>query len=196
MAAFVVALVGAESTGKSTLASALAAALLDAGHDAVCVDEALREFCTCAGRTPRIDEQRAIADAQTQRIETAAAAHAIVIADTTALMIAVYSDWVFGDRSLYGIAEAAHARADLTLLTALDLPWQADSLQRDGAHVREPIDALVRAALDRSAAAYSVVHGSGCARLQAALAATLQALHRRSPEADSAPWRHVCARCS
>ena len=62
-------------------------------------------------------------------------------------MIAVYSDFVFGDTSLYESALAAQRRCDLTLLTALDLPWQADGLQRDGAHVREPVDALLRAAL-------------------------------------------------
>ena len=73
-----------------------------------------------------------------------------VPADTTALMIGVYSDWVFGDTSLYAAAEEAHRRVDLTLLTALDLPWQADGHQRDGAHVRAPIDALVRAALGRA----------------------------------------------
>lgn len=39
---------------------------------------------------------------------------------------------------------------DVTLLTATDLPWQADGAQPDGPHVRAPVDALVRAALQRS----------------------------------------------
>ena len=58
-------------------------------------------------------------------------------ADTTALMIAVYSDLVFADTGLYDDALAAQRRVDLTLVTALDLPWLADGLMRDGAHVRE-----------------------------------------------------------
>ena len=56
-------------------------------------------------------------------------------------MIAVYSDFVFADASLYASALAAQRRCDLTLVTALDLPWRADGLQRDGAHVRAPVDA-------------------------------------------------------
>ena len=135
------------------------------------VGEYLREFCDRHARTPRRDEQAAIAAEQTRRIDAAAAQHAIVIADTTALMIAVYSDQVFGDRSLYADAEHAQRRCDATLLTALDLPWLADGLQRDGPHVREPVDAKVRAALARSGVAYSVIGGVGAMRLAAARAA-------------------------
>ena len=53
----VIALLGAESTGKTTLAAALGVALAAEGRDAVVVDEYLREFCAREGRTPRRDEQ-------------------------------------------------------------------------------------------------------------------------------------------
>jgi nicotinamide riboside kinase len=192
---FVIALVGAESTGKSTLASGLRDGLVADGHDAVLVTEALREFCDRQGRTPRQDDQAAIAAEQSRRIALAASEHAIVVTDTTALMIAVYSDWVFGDRSLYPSAEADHARSDLTLLTGLDLPWQADGHQRDGPQVRGPVDARVRAALDRIACRYSVVCGLGPARLQAARAAVDRALFGLVAHAPSLPWRWSCARC-
>lgn len=49
-----------------------------------------------------------------------------MVADTTALMTAVYSDQVFGDVSLYRDALLEHTRYRLTLLTGLDLPWMAD----------------------------------------------------------------------
>ncbi len=170
--AFVVALLGAESTGKTTLAGGIAASLRAGGDTALVVDEALREFCATHGRTPRRDEQQAIADEQTRRIDAAAAALVdVVIADTSALMIAVYSDIVFGDTGLYDEAESAQRRVDLTLLTALDIPWQADGLQRDGPHVRAPVDAKVRAALARARVRPVVVAGTGPARLAAALAA-------------------------
>jgi nicotinamide riboside kinase len=172
----VVALLGAESTGKSVLSLALRDALVGEGHDSVAVPEYLREFCDREGRTPRRDEQRAIAAEQTRRIEAAAAVHAVVIADTTALMIAVYSDQVFGDSGLYAEAEAWQRRCCTTLLTALDLPWQADSLQRDGPHVREPVDLKVRAALERAGCAWTLVEGFGEARTRAALSALRPAL--------------------
>src|SRR5205085_8573038 len=138
-----------ESTGKTTLAAELRESLAAEGREAVVVGEYLREFCDSMQRTPRLDEQAHIAFEQTRRIAAAAATHDIVIADTTALMIAVYSDQVFGDRSLDAEAVEAHRRVDLTLLTALDLPWVADGHQRDGAHVREPVDARLRAALQQ-----------------------------------------------
>jgi len=177
--AFVVALLGAESTGKTTLAEEITAALSARGQRVARVDEALREFCIEQKRTPRIDEQSGIAAEQTRRIEGAAAGADVVVADTTALMIAVYSDFVFGDQSLYGAAEAAQGRVDLTLVTALDLPWRADGLQRDGEHVRGPVDALVRAALQRAGVAFEVVRGQGAARLASALKAIDAALATR-----------------
>jgi nicotinamide riboside kinase len=174
--AFVVALLGAESTGKTTLAAAIGAALAARGRCIVIVDEALREFCVEHGRTPRQEEQPGIAREQARRIDTAASDAEIVVADTTALMIAVYSDLVFADTSLYAFAEAEHAGIDVTLLTALDLPWQGDGLQRDGAHVQGPVDALVRAALQRAGAPFDQVSGSGPARLASALESIDRAL--------------------
>lgn len=197
---FIVALLGAESSGKTTLAAQLQAGLTDEGRASVAlVPEVLRQFCIDAGRTPRREEQAGIAEEQTRRIEAAAASHEVVIADTTALMIAVYSDLVFGDRSLYPMAEAAHRRCDLTLLTALDLPWLPDGLQRDGPHMQAPVDALVRASLQRAGIGWSVVSGAGSQRLASASRALRHALRRVSPDDDTAGnprWQWVCERCS
>ena len=172
MAAFVVALLGSESTGKTTLAGALGAALRERGLRVGVVDEALREFCELHGRVPLQAEQAGIAAAQSDRIDAAVAAgHEVVIADTTALTIAVYSDLVYADRSLYAAALAEQARYPLTLLTALDLPWQADGLQRTGAHVQAPVDALLSGALEQAGIGFQRIGGHGPARLSAALAA-------------------------
>jgi len=195
---FVIALLGAESTGKTTLAAELQAALATPGRRVGLVSEYLREFCIEKGRTPREDEQVGIAHEQTRRIAEAAALHDIVIADTTALMIAVYSDQVFGDTSLYAEASDAQATVQLTLLTALDLPWLPDGLQRDGPHVRDPVDAKVRAALGAAGLPYSIVAGHGAARLGAALAAVERALNPPADDADDASnahWRWHCERC-
>ena len=176
---FVVAVLGAESTGKTTLAAELGAALAARGLRVAVVGEALREFCDAHARTPRRDEQAAIAAAQSARIEDAATRHDVVIADTSAVMIAVYSDFVFGDASLYPVALAAQGRCDLTLVTALDLPWQPDGLQRDGAHVRAPVDALLRSALASAGIAFATIAGVGSERVEAALRAIDAALAAR-----------------
>lgn len=195
--ALVVALVGAESTGKSTLARALHAALTAQGRHVALVDESLRAFCDLQQRTPRQDEQLAIARLQSERIEAATQDHEIVVADTTALMTAVYSELVFGDASLYDEALEMQQRCDLTLLTALDLPWVADGLQRDGAQVREPVDALLRAALLRAGIGHAIVAGQGERRSAAALAAVDRAwkLHSAGGVDQRARWQWVCERC-
>lgn len=173
----IVALLGAESTGKSTLARGLTEALGAEGHDAVLVPEYLREFCEYAGRTPLRGEQHHIAQQQTRRIFTAANRHAIVLADTTALMTAVYSEQVFGDTSLYVDALLAHRRCHLTLVCGLDLPWQSDGSQmRDGPKARAPVDVCIRAVLLRSDIPFSIVLGAGPSRLQAALGPVRQVM--------------------
>jgi nicotinamide riboside kinase len=196
MSGVLFAILGAESTGKTTLARTLAHALCERGHDAVFVPEALRDFCEVRGRTPRVDEQRRIALDQTAHIQQALSRHAVVLADTSALQTAVYSEYVFGDRSLYEEAVPAHATARLTLLTALDLPWCADGIQRDGDHVREPVDALLRGALAQAGLPFAVVSGEGEARTAHALGAVCHALSQATrPRDGAARWRWQCPDC-
>jgi nicotinamide riboside kinase len=202
MAARIIALVGAESTGKSTLARQLADTLRADGLVVAEIDETLRTFCDARGRTPRQDEQAAIAAEQTRRIAAARDARLlpvdVVVADTTAIMTAVYSELVFGDTALYPQALADHRQADLTLLMALDLPWTADGLQRDGPQVQQPVDALLRGALLGAGLGFSVIGGHGPQRLANARAAWTAA-HRQAT-APAQPrsvggWRHQCGRC-
>ncbi len=196
--ALVVAIIGAESTGKTTLATELRDALAAEGRSVALVAEHLREWCDRYERTPLRTEQIQIAEEQSRLIEAAAARHEIVIADTTALMTAVYSETVFGDTSLYAQAVIAHRRCNVSLLTAIDLPWLADGLQRTGAHVREPVDTLIRTALQRAELPYAVVTGSGPLRLASALQAVRHALQVPSAEHEAAAnprWRWVCERC-
>jgi len=198
----VIALLGAESTGKTELAKALVQSLGARGTPCTLVTEYLREWCDREGRVPQPDEQQAIVTEQTRRI-VAAAAHGDVIADTTALMTALYSDLLFNDPSIYPEALAAQRSYAITLVMALDLPWIADGLQRDGPHVREPVDALLRKALGHGDITYSVVYGSGAQRLANALTAIDSCLRSTASSAQSspsspAPENHgwTCDRCS
>ena len=208
MSGSVIAIVGAESTGKSTLALALAARVVEqTGLRCTAVGEFLREWCAREGRTPRVDEQAAIAATQQSRIEAAAANHDLVVADTTPLMIALYSRMLFGDASLLPMAVAAQRRVAVTLLTALDLPWVADGQQRDGEHVRAPVDQAVRALLAEHGLGWSVVGGQGAARVEQALAAITPLLATLAPphaglftrlaarDAAMPVWSWVCEKC-
>ncbi|MDB5752675.1 MAG: hypothetical protein JWP65_3096 [Ramlibacter sp.] len=201
MSARRIALLGAESTGKTQLARELATHFQARGLRVALVAEVLREWCARAGRTPRPEEQLPIAQEQERRVDAAAAAHEVVIADTTALMVAVYSGMLFADGTLHLFALQRQRGYQATLVTGLDLPWVADGLQRDGPHVRQPVDQLVRAALQRAGVDFQVVYGRDAARLASALAALAslgfagRSAARAEPDA-SRPWAWNCDKCS
>ena len=161
-------IIGAESTGKTTLVQALAT-----HFDCPWVTEHLREFCESRGRTPTQHEQSLILETQVSN-EVAAQFTAnqrnrrYVFCDTAPLLTAIYSDFVFNDNSLYARARALHSRYALTLLLQPDIAWVADGLQRDGAHVREPITALIERELVAINAPVVRISGQGDARVQAA----------------------------
>jgi len=189
-----IAIVGAESTGKSTLAQQLALRLGElSGLRCAAVGEWLRQWCDDHGRTPRADEQQAIAEQQQALIDAAALQHDVVVCDTTPLMIAVYSAMLFDDHGLAHYALAQQQRCALTLLTALDIPWVADGLQRDGPQARPLVDDRLRALLIGAALPWALVAGSGDARLQAALDAVAPLLRPRS-QAGSGLFTRLSAR--
>lgn len=169
-----VALLGAESTGKTTLSLSLAQHLRESGRAVVVVPEVLREWCNEAGRTPSANEQRAIAEEQARRALAAADSLGVevVIVDTTPLMTAIYSERLFQDSALYGFALAHHRIYHQTLVTGLDLPWISDGFQRHSPAVQAPVDTLIRHALTNAHIAFHVIYGTGLERLHHALRAT------------------------
>ncbi len=189
-----IALLGAESTGKSELAFQLNQYFISAGKTACLVPEFLRTWCEQAQRTPRRDEQQSIAAEQIRQINKALVCD-VLIADTTALTVAVYSDLLFNDPSLYNMALTHQRTFDATLLMGLDLPWVEDGIQRDGSHMREPVDTALRAALDRGGIQFQVVYGTGESRLHNAL----RYLNMAFESTENQPQRlrtWVCERCS
>lgn len=170
-----VCIIGAESTGKTTLARTLAAMF-----DCPWVPEHLREFCASRGRTPTRGEQALILETQVIH-ERSAQLHArlgqrpYVFCDTAPLLTAIYSDYVFADASLYPRARALHSRYGLTLLLEPDIDWVADGMQRDGPHVRGPITQLIESELAALKTPVVRIAGSGDMRCQIAAAAVRRA---------------------
>lgn len=175
-----IALLGAESTGKTSLCAGIAQALQSIGMNVSIVPETLREWCDAHHRTPKAHEQFAIAQQQANRIFSIP--QGWVIADTSPLMTAVYSDYIFQDKGLYADALKQQAEFDITLVMGLDLAWVSDGLQRDGPHVREPVDTKIRAALQSASLPYKVIYGQSEARLTAALMAIREGVGNLSDE--------------
>lgn len=173
-----VGLLGGESTGKSTLARALAE-----HSGAVMVPEELRAFVERAGRHPRPDEQRALYEAQVAAEARGLAAAVdvgagIVVCDPAPLMTAVYSVVYFDDDSLMDAAAAHAAAFDVLLWCWTDLPWRADGAQRDGPRWRDAAhDELARVVADRGLAPVEV-RGAPAERVSAAHRA-IEAARRR-----------------
>lgn len=190
-----IAILGAESTGKSTLSHGLASALDTPETPAVIVDEYLREWCLIANRTPVAKEQFAISQEQSRRIHTQSSA--IVVADTTALMTAVYSDVLFDDTGLYPEALMDIQRFQHVLVTATDLPWVADSYLRDSPDGQRAIHQRLQEVLRNHGIAYSMVYGRDAQRLQAALAIVRPDSSNADAESQTyRRWMAKCEKCS
>ena len=188
-----IAVLGAECTGKSSLVAALQAHWQAGGAKVLVAPEVLRQWCDQQGRTPLAHEQKAIAQAQADLTENASDVD-YLIADTSPLMTAIYSDVLFQDPSLYPFALSHQRIYQHTLVAGLDLPWQADGIQRDGPAMREQIDARLREVLQREGLAFSMVYGQGPQRLAGALA-VLEPGASTLPQARS-NWRWLCDKCS
>lgn len=171
--ALVVTLLGGESTGKTSLARALCGHLAETGLAATEVPEHLRQWCEQQGRAPHAHEQAALAREQARLTDEVASRQGvdIVIADTSPLVIAAYSELYFNDRSLWHGALAWQRRVDLTLLMGLDLPWVADGFFRDSPAVRDAVDAAIRRELQAAGLAFQTIHGHGQTRAEQALRA-------------------------
>jgi nicotinamide riboside kinase len=195
-----IALLGAECTGKTSLAQTLMSVLQTRGQSTYCAPEVLREWCDQHDRTPQAFEQIAIAHASAQRVLKAPACD-VLLADTTPVMTAIYSDIVLGDPSLYPFALAHHTVYDLTLVTGLDLPWVADGIQRDGPAMQRRVDARLREVLQAHGLRYSVVYGQGAQRSVCALAALDHCVQQAAtgparPDLGQVRWQWVCDKCS
>ncbi|MDD2881769.1 MAG: ATP-binding protein [Rhodoferax sp.] len=164
-------LMGAECTGKTTLARTLAQ-----HFSGFWVPEYLRFFCDQQGRPPRADEQAMVMRTQfEQEAQVLALARqagvGYVFCDTAPLMTAVYSDFYFADRSLYASANLLHGSYALTLVLTPDLAWVPDGLQRDGSQARAAVGTMLQHVLQTMRYPAIVVSGGGECRLQAAILA-------------------------
>ena len=154
-----VCLVGAESTGTTTLAKALAEEL-----DTVCVEEYGREYSEVkiAKNVPewRTDEFIMIAEEQTRREDAAARqTNRVLICDTNAFATVLWHRRYMGSHSKTVEDIARRNRCDLYLLTGDEIPFVQDGL-RDGEHIRHEMHKWFEEALAAQAVPWHVLRGS------------------------------------
>lgn len=171
-----VVVIGSECTGKTTLAQALASRF-----GAPWVPEFCRGFQDAKGSPLDASDVEPIARGQIAEADAAERrARDLVVLDTDLVSTVVYARHYYGSCPAWIEDACRERRADLYLLCAPDLPWEADG-QRDRGDRREEVHRLFAAALDALGAELRHVTGDGLAREEAAVAAVTDALAGRPP---------------
>ncbi len=171
-----IAIIGAESTGKSTLVQALFQQLRRTEvQNIVVLPELLRQFCLNRGRTPSAQEQSGLMQEQIEAEARATESAGIVLCDSPPLATAIYSDLHFGDHSLYPLALAHQGSYHLSLLTWPDFPWQQDPHpgMRDGVKAQETFHRRLIERMLQDKLPHLALHGNEVERTNHALAAIL-----------------------
>ena len=158
----IICLTGPESTGKTTLAAALAAEL-----DLPLVPETARDYLRSRAGYER-EDLLAIADAQLAAEATVLASGApVVLADTDLVVIQVWWEEKYGALDVR-ISQALQARsARRYLLMQPDIPWAPDP-QRESPFDRQRLYRRYLALLAASEFPFAEIGGHGEARLAAA----------------------------
>ena len=168
-----VAILGAESTGKTTLCRDLAA-----HFGCPWVPEYMRTYlqakwdkehltCTWEDLLPiaqgQIELENKLAAQAAQNSDSS-----YLFCDTSLFELMVYSNWYYGDcpDALTNAALTHHY--DLILLTEVDIPWVADDL-RDSPHQRDEISAYFESQLTRHQKPFHRIGGDRDERVQQVL---------------------------
>lgn len=150
-----VCILGAESTGKTTLAMALAK-----HYNTIWVPEYAREYLEAVNRPCELSDMVPIADGQVALEDSLARqANRVLICDTNLLVTMTWSEHYWGlvpDR-IRQLAD--RQRYDLYFVTDLDIPWVGDGL-RDRPNAREWFHTRYIHGLEERSLSYVVLSGT------------------------------------
>lgn len=178
-----IAVLGAESTGKTTLCRDLAA-----HFDSLWVSEYMRTYlqakwddeqltCTWDDLLPIAQGQIALENKLAKQVTQTSNENRYLFCDTSLFELMVYSHWYYGDCPA-DLAQAALAHHyDLILLTEVDIPWVADDL-RDSPYQRDEISAYFASQLSKHQKPFVRISGDRKERVRQVIA---QLAHLGSP---------------
>lgn len=161
-----IAIVGPESTGKSTISADLAE-----HYQTVWVPEYAREYCEkltepCSWQD-EINMFRGQLELEKKLLPEA---NKILICDTTFITVKIWSDQMFGKAPQEVLDELPKHPYDFYLLMDIDLPWEDDPL-RDFPNLREHFMEIWHRELQELNANYTVISGQGEKRFKNAVTA-------------------------
>ena len=158
--------IGPESTGKSTLSEALAAAL-----HTVWVPEYSREYLENINRPYTEHDLLQIAEGQIKNEDLLATqANQYLVCDTDLYVIKVWSEDRYGRCARWVMEQIATRKYDLYLLTGIDMPWIPDPLREHGAaEMRQYFYNIYRDIVMQSGTPWVEINGNEEKRLERAL---------------------------
>lgn len=159
-----IAIVGPESTGKSTLSAQLAEAL-----QTVWAPEFARSYLQNFERPYQLHDLEKIAEGQLkleQSLENRA--NQFLICDTTLLVIEVWAEHAFGHCPEWIKNEVRNKTYDFTFLTNIDMPWEPDPL-REHPHLRAHFMQVYTQKLINIHTSFHILSGTEEFRLSSAL---------------------------
>ncbi|HTE01805.1 MAG TPA: ATP-binding protein [Mucilaginibacter sp.] len=161
-----IAIVGPESTGKSTMSAFLAN-----HYRTVWVPEYARGYCEkLTGQPTWQDEINMFYGQLALEEEYLPKANKLLICDTTFITVKIWSDYTFGRSPQEVLDELPKHPYDLYLLLSIDLPWEEDPL-RDFPHMREHFMDVWYKELNALNANYVLISGAGQERYDNAVKA-------------------------
>lgn len=160
-----IAIVGPESTGKSTMSVDLAA-----HYDTIVVPEYAREYCKDLNRNYTLEDEVNIFYGQLalEKDLRPLAKNNILFCDTMVLTVKVWCDHLFQSTPKSILSELKKQHYDLYLLMDIDLPWQDDEL-RDFPELRAHFMQVWHNELKEINANYVVISGLDDKRLRNAI---------------------------
>jgi NadR type nicotinamide-nucleotide adenylyltransferase len=151
-----IAIVGPESTGKSTMSAYLAD-----HYNTVWVPEYARGYCENLTDEPTWQDEINMFEGQVQlENQYLPKANKLLICDTTFITVKIWSDQMFGKAPQQVLDALPNYHYDLYLLLDIDLPWQDDPL-RNFPTLREHFMQVWHQELKALNANYVVISGTG-----------------------------------
>jgi NadR type nicotinamide-nucleotide adenylyltransferase len=150
-----IAVVGPESTGKSTITQQLAR-----HYQTAWVAEYARYYCAALTEPCTLQDEINMFHGQVALEESvlATAEKDFIFCDTTFLTVKIWSDEMMGETPQIVLDALPQRPYDLYLLMDIDLPWQEDPL-RDFPHLREHFMQIWHKELQALNANYTVISG-------------------------------------
>lgn len=169
-----IAITGPESTGKSSLAEALAS-----HYNTLWVPEFAREYLAEIDRDYNPEDIIAIAKGQyNSEIQTAKNAHKIIFCDTEFIVLKIWLKYRFDITSEWIEDKVKNHRYDLYLLMDIDIEWVFDPL-REHPEKREYFFDLFKSELQKNQLNYRIISGTGIQRNQNAINAIDDFLNKK-----------------